>query len=172
MSMPARSRGFTVLELLLGILIIGSMSLVLVQLFRTTLLSSQTAARAASFLGNARKTVGGETTFQGLALDGEDTILLTAVSSTSFSFKDTAGVVSTYTLTSAGDLRTTRAGVTKVRARGISSLTFTYYARDSDYLVYETTDAAAARMMAVSFQMAQPRRTVSFFSGGSSRNHE
>lgn len=168
----ARPRaGFTITELLLGLLIVGSLSLVLVQLFRVTLLSSRTATARAAVLDNTRKALHGDGPAPGLVFDSERSAALTSLTTNALSLTDSALAVTTYTV-AAGDLRAAKAGVTVTRAKGLSGLSFTYYALDSNYTLYEATEPGSARFVAVSFSMTGSTPTPTFFSGAALENFE
>lgn len=167
-----RSYGMTLVEVIVGLAVLGTLAVVLAYLFRVTLFSSQRASFQFNLLTNARKALAGEGAYSGMLLSSQGSFLVNQLSTATLSVKDSAGITTAFTLNASGDLRETLGAATRTRAKGLTDLSVTYYARGPDYRIYEATAPATARLVAVTFQMSRPGRTVRFFSGGTLRNHE
>lgn len=139
-------------------------------IFRTALVSYNRSTAQTYLLSNARKAVNGHGSFVGMVQDLRRSKAVYSLSVSSLALTGTDGLTTTYSLASNGDLLSTRAAATEKLAEGFTVLSPTYYARESNYSLVETTIAANARMVALSLAIPKSHRTLRLYSGGRLRN--
>lgn len=165
-----QDRGVTLVELVLGIAVAATLSLVVARMFQSAMVSSRWSALEITLLTNARKALAGDASFRGLVLDGQSSVQVTTPTASALGLVDSLGVSTTYTLSASGNLLSTKQGAAAVRASGLSELSFAYYAVDSSYLIFVSTYGQGTHLVTMSFNLKRGSKKVAFFGGANLRN--
>ena len=170
---PCGSPGLTLVDLVIGIAALGTLSLMIAYMFRASMISYQSSYRHATLLQNSRKAMTGEAAFRGMILESNFSQYVTTPSVSQLSLVDRLSVATTYSLSAAGNLVSEKQGTMTSRAEGLSSLSMRYYTRSYQYIVSESTEPSQARLVTFSFKEKRKNgTTVPFYSGGGLRNFE
>ena len=167
----AADRGLMLIDAVMGVALLGVLSLVLALVFRAGMVSANRSAATMSLLAAARKSLAGEGSLSGMVGDIQRSGLVAAVSSGSLTMQDAVGNPVVYELSASGALLQTKGTATVVLSQGLSRLQFSYFARNPDYTVTATTSSASADLVGVYFKASSPGRTASYFSGAALKNH-
>lgn len=162
--------GLVLLDAVVGLALMGTLTLTLAYMFKSAQISSVRSAREIIILTNARKALNGDASFKGLVADSQYSAKIATAAASYLVLIDSLGVSTTYSLLSSGSLASTRQSVTTTRAKELSTLALAYYGVGSDYKIYETTVPANGVLVTASVSLSRLGQSVSFFSGGSLRN--
>jgi prepilin-type N-terminal cleavage/methylation domain-containing protein len=146
---PKASRGFTVMELMIGVAVFSILGLVLLGLLRGGILSSGRSAQEAFLLSNARKAMAGSGPRPGLLDDLQQASAVKAQGAESLALVDPLGSETDYGVYE-GELFAVRAGTAAAVGSRVTGLSAAYFARTPDFRVEESTDPATADLVVVS----------------------
>lgn len=166
-----RVKGLTLLELVLGIAILAGLGLVLLPLLKGSILLSGRSAEEVFLLSNARKVLTGSGPFKGILWKTQQAARVMEADPKSLSLVGPDEGTMTYLLSGKGELVELSPVTNQVRATGLEGLSFSYFARDDDFHVYETTSPAAASLLVLSFSLPAKARKIRFLSGAKLENH-
>lgn len=167
-----RKSGFTIVELMLGMAVIGTMMLVLTQAFTIGLRSHRLISSDAFVLANARKALNGEGAFNGMLGDIVQAQAVLSLSTSTLSVLGITGSTTTYTMDSVGALRVTRGTTTATMGRGFTEFKPEYYSLNSDFALVAATAATNVRFATITLTVQEGKRSLRFFSGARVRNLE
>jgi type II secretory pathway pseudopilin PulG len=166
--------GFTVLELVLGIALLGTLALVMAQLFRTTMAANLRTASETLALKNARVALAGDGPFHGLVYDTLFSSYVYAANGSSMTLVEVNQSSTTILMSPYGSLLATNSSnsswASHSATSGLSNLALTYYAVDSSFHFSTTTTPSSAQLVTFSFQVPRKGRTLQFYSGSSVKN--
>lgn len=166
-----RARGLTVAELVIGIGILTTLSLVMVGILKGGLLSSSRSTETAFLLSNARKALGGGAGFEGMIPRAQQAVRVRELNPQALSLENSGGSVTAFRLSSQGELIEESGGSSVVRAQGLEGLSVSYYGTDGGYRVAESTSPQAARLVVLSFSVPGKSRRLRLFSGAALVKH-
>lgn len=167
-------RGFTIVELLVGVVTAATIATVSAMVLKAGLMTYNYTTRQNQMLAGGRKALGGEGSARGLVLTSRSSVSVTSLSASSLVVLSTLSVVTTYAVSNE-NLVGTSSGATVLKAGPMSSLALNYYNLDGAGRIVESTAAASAVLVTalVSLQgQFAGQKTYTLFSGAKLRNHE
>ncbi|MFH1724272.1 MAG: prepilin-type N-terminal cleavage/methylation domain-containing protein [Elusimicrobiota bacterium] len=164
------NRGFTLIELAVGVAVLGTLVLLIAGLFRAGAVTSEYTLRHTFALANARKSFQGEGSRRGLVWGAQNARKVRALSAGALSTKDAANDDVDYTL-SKGKILRSQLGTQRSLSEGIESVEFKYYNLADDGTVIESTAPESAAMVTAMISIKGSRgNTYRFLSGAALRN--
>lgn len=160
----------TLVEALVGIVVLAIVSVAAAGLFKAGIRSSVYTLRQTAFLTGARKGLLGEAGRHGLVWTSQESASAADLSTGTLTLGQAAGSAVSFRLQQ-GRLLRSQVGVDSVQAGDISRLSVAYYNLDDAGLVIESTAAAGAAF--VTFELGVSRDgspEQRFFSGARLRN--
>lgn len=165
-------RGFSLVELLIGVVTASVLALVTAQLFRIGMRTYQATLRQDQALSVIRGALGAEGSRVGLTWTSRGARAVQSLSATSLNvYASTTAVVTSFT-TSGGTLwKTDASGTSKLTDR-VAAIAVNYYNLDGSGRVVESTSAVAAALVTVRLTMTQvsDQKSYESFSGALLRN--
>jgi hypothetical protein len=164
----------TMLELVVGLAMLGTLALMMSQLFRTTMAANLRTASEVTALRNARIALAGNGPFHGLIYDTLFSSSVYAANGSSMTLVEIDQSTTTIGLNAAGAFTVTSSTNPKLpdytNATGLSNLAMTYYAVDSSFHFSTTTIPTSANLVTFSFKVPRKGRTLQFYSGSAVKN--
>ena len=168
--MRPRSRGLTLVELMVALAVASIIGLVVVGIFRAGVLAWTYGIRQTSALSSARKAILGDGSKIGLSEAVQESDALLSLSSSSLSVHVVAGSSMSYSISN-GVLYQAQLGVPIKLADGLTSLQVTYYNLASNGRIMESTSAASAAFAAFLLtSQSASQKTYTFYGGAALRN--
>lgn len=139
------SRGFTLPELVVGIVFVGIVSLVLARLILAFASITNYTLRQTAVLASARQALVNKGQYHGMVWTGREAYAIRALSTTTLQMTTTGPYLVDYYL-STGTLVQMQNGVVAKQASGLTDLNVTYYEIGGDGRIFESTVAAQASL--------------------------
>ena len=167
------NRGFTVVELLMGLAVSGVVALVASGLFKAGLLTFHYAVRQNHALTAGRKALAGDGSRHGMVWMSQGAASVAGLDASSLAVSPPGALSTTFHVHGEGLYRS-QLDVPVMHAEGVSAVALHYYNLDDGGRIVASTAPASASLVTalVSVHGKSPRRkTYHFFSGARLRNH-
>ena len=169
------SAGFTFLELVLGVFLIGVVSLVLGRMMRSFVMLTNYTLKQTSVLANARMGLTGKGKAEGLVWATQEAAAVRSLSTSTFQLTTPAPAAIDYYVTnfvSTSYLVQNQAGVITRQSPNVTGLHVDYSEMGSNGRVFESTVAAQAAMAAFTLTLAGKGKTKTYtvYSAAQMRN--
>lgn len=167
------SRGFTLVELLMGLAVSGVVALVVSGLFRAGLLTFNYAVRQNRALTAGRMALSGDGARHGMVWMSQGAASLAGLDASSLAVSAPGALPTTFHVRGE-DLYRSQLDVPVRHAEGVGAVALNYYNLDDAGRIVESTAPASAALVTalVSVHGKNPRRKAyHFFSGARLRNH-
>ncbi len=165
------NKGMTLVELVMGLVIIGVVAGIITGLFKAGITSFHHTLRQTLVLANARKAFEGDGSSHGLLWQARQAGSVNTLSPSDLHVDSPQGFPVKYTV-SDGTLWNIQQGDQTEQAKAITALQTKYYRMSDEGFIAESVTASSATMVTVFLHMESPRKkTYHFFSGGRLRNH-
>ncbi len=166
-----RLGGFTLVEMVIGMMVLSIIGLVITGLFKTGIVATNFTLRQTFVLANSRKAIEGDGVRRGLIWAAQDAGSIAELSSATLRVNPSSGLSVLYYI-SGGDLLQSQVGFEQKQAKGITSLQVAYYSTDATGRIVQAASADTARLVTTLIGMTAARnKTYYFFSGGRLRNN-
>ena len=163
-------KGMTLVELVMGLVIISVITGVITGLFKAGITSFNTTLRQTLVLTNARKAFDGDGNSYGLLWQAREAGSINTLSASGLHLDSPRGFPVQY-LVSDGVLWNVQQGDKTEQAKSISAMQTKYYQMNAQGIIMESAEASSATMITANLQMQSPqKKTYSFFSGAQLRN--
>lgn len=163
-------RGFTLVELMVGIAISAVLALVIAGLFKAGLLTARYSLGETQVLSQARAGLIGTGKIKGVLWQTQEASSFSTLSSTSLALGYAAAASISFQL-SGRSLLQSQLGVDQALASGISTMTFAYYNLDAAGRVMESTAAESAALVTAEIVLPGDRgKNYAFLTGARLRN--
>ena len=167
------SRGFTLVEVMVGIAVSGIVALVVAGLFRAGILTFNYVVRQNYALSAARKALAGDGAKHGVVWMSQGAALIEDLEASSLTVSPPNALSLKYHVDEQG-LCQSQLGVKTMQAEGVGAVALGYYNLNDVGRIIESTAPASAIFITamVSIHGKNPRhKTYHFFSGAQLRNH-
>ena len=167
------SRGFTLVEVTVGIAVSGVVALVVAGLFKAGILTFNYAVRQNYALSSARKALAGDGARYGMVWMSQGAAFVEKLTASSLTVSPPDAPTTTFQVYGE-HLYQSQLDVQIKHAEGISSVALHYYNLNDAGRIIESTSSVSASLMTamVSIRGKNPRRkSYHFFSGAQFRNH-
>lgn len=163
-------RGFTLMELMMGVAIASVLALVVSGIFKAGILTSRYSLSQTRILSEARAALIGTGRIKGVLWQAQEGSSFMTLSSTSLAVGYASAASISFRL-SGLDLLQSQLGVDQKAATGISSMTFSYYNLDAAGRIMESTAAASAALVTAAVVLPGDRgKNYNFFTGAALRD--
>lgn len=164
-------RGFSVVELIIGIAVASVIAIVSASLFKAGIKTYRYTARQTVALAAGVSAMRGSGSREGMILASRSAQYVQALDAGQLAVRTSTGVVSTYMLSGGNLMRGLSTGTTVTLAADVSALAVNYYNIAATGLIVESTVAANATMATFKVTVKGLSGSRDFFSGASLRNH-
>lgn len=167
---PSSRRGFTLMELMMGVAVSAVLALVIAGLFKTGILTARYSLGQTRVLSEARAGLMGAGKVKGVLWQTQEASSFSTLSSTSLALGYAGAAAISFHL-SGQTLLQSQLGVDQTAAVGVSTMTLAYYNLDAAGHVMESTAAASAALVTAEIVLPGDRgKNYSFFTGARPRN--
>ncbi|MBI3548224.1 MAG: hypothetical protein HY078_04130 [Elusimicrobia bacterium] len=168
------SPGFTVLELIVGLVTAGVIAIVSAKMIQAGIATYNYTVRQNYILTNTREALMGKGSKTGILWSTQIANKTQSLPATSINVISSGSIVTAYALSGTNLERTYNAGTPGKLAEKLSTIDVHYYNINSATgLILESTAAVSASMVTVQLKMNgyQQQRSYEFYSGAQLRNH-
>lgn len=163
-------RGFTLVELTMGVAVAALLALTVSSLFKAGILTARYSLGQTQVLSSARSALMGAGGVKGIVWETQEASSFSTMSSSSLALGYSAGPTHSFRL-AGRNLLQNELGSDRTIAAGVSSVTFGYYNLDSAGRVMQSTAAESAAMVTAEIVLPGDRgKTFSFLTGARLRN--
>ena len=170
---PPRRRGFTLLELAVGIAVIAVVGLVSAGLFRAGLGTYNYVSRETGVLTSARNAMSGSGSTLGVIWAGQGASAVQSLSGSSLALLIPGASTMTF-LVSGGNMYQSQSGSQTLLAAAVGSAVFSYYNLDGAGHIIVSTSAASANFVTMQLTLtgrSAKDKTYNFLAGMHLHNH-
>ena len=167
------NRGFTVVELLMGLAVSGVVALVASGLFKAGLLTFNYAVRQNRALTAGRKALAGDGPRYGMVWMSQGAAFIEGLDASSLAVSPPGALPTTFHVHEQ-DLYRSQLDVPVMHAEGVGAVALHYYNLNDDGRIIESTAPASAALITALVSIHgknSGRKAYSFFSGARLRNH-